>query len=352
MHTKITGTGSYIPSQIERNEDFANHQFFNDNGTPIESDIHSIIDKFKKITGIEERRYASNHLNTSDLAFLSAEKAIKDAQIDPETLNYIIVAHNFGDVDKNSAQGDTVPSLAARVKHKLKIKNPFCVAYDVLFGCPGWIEGVIQANSFIRSNMAQKCLIIGAETLSRVIDPHDRDSMIYSDGSGAVILEKTEKEGGILSSVSASYTLEESDFLFFDKTYNNSITDDNKYIKMQGRKIYEFALNRVPSAMKACLDDVGLHCNDISKILIHQANEKMDEAIVKRFYKLYDQTVPDNVMPMIIQTLGNSSVATIPTLYDLLLKEKIKDQHINEGDILLFASVGAGMNINAFVYQV
>ncbi|WP_109299535.1 3-oxoacyl-ACP synthase III family protein [Aquimarina sp. AU474] len=351
MNIKITGTGSYIPTEIEKNEDFVHHQFFNGNGTQIEHPSTIIIDKFKKITGIEERRYATNQQNASDLAFLAAKKAIKNAKIDPETLDYIIIAHNFGDVDKNSCQADTVPSLAARVKHKLKIQNPYCVAYDVLFGCPGWIEGVIQAHSFIKSDMAKKCLIIGAETLSRVIDQHDRDSMIYSDGAGATILETTEDPGGIISSISASYTLEESNFLFFGKTYNNALKNNHKYIKMHGRKIYEFALNHVPLAMKACLDKTNIDIKDVKKILIHQANEKMDEAIVKRFYHLFEHQVPENIMPMSIQKLGNSSVATIPTLYDLILNGEIEDQSIHKGDILLFASVGAGMNINAFLYQ-
>ncbi|KZS40786.1 3-oxoacyl-ACP synthase [Aquimarina aggregata] len=351
MNIKITGTGSYIPTEVEKNEDFAHHQFFNGDGVQIEHSTDIIIEKFRRITGIEERRYASKQQNTSDLAFLSAQKAIENAKIDPETLDYIIVAHNFGDVSKDSSQADTVPSLASRVKHKLKIKNPYCVAYDLLFGCPGWIEGIIQAQSFIKGDMAKKCLVIGAETLSRVIDEHDRDSMIYSDGAGASILEITKSIGGILSTVSASHTLEESNFLFFGKTYNDKLKDDNRYIKMHGRKIYEFALNHVPNAMKVCIDKTGINIDDISKILIHQANEKMDEAIVKRFYNLYGKKVPEGIMPMSIKKLGNSSVATIPTLYDLILKEKIQDQRINQGDIILFASVGAGMNINAILYQ-
>ncbi|TPN81359.1 3-oxoacyl-ACP synthase III family protein [Aquimarina algicola] len=351
MNSKIIGTGSYIPKEIEKNEDFINHQFFNENGVLIPQNNTTIINKFEQITGIEERRYASNQQNTSDLAFLSAKEAIKDAKIDPEELDYIIVAHNFGDVHKNGAQADTVPSLAARVKHKLKIKNPYCVAYDVLFGCPGWIEGIIQAHLFLKSNSAKKCLVIGAETLSRVIDKHDRDSMIYSDGSGATILETTTAPGGIVSSISASYTLEESNFLFFGKTYNNTAVDDQKYIKMYGRKIYEFVLKHVPQAMKACLDKTDYTINDISKIIIHQANEKMDEAIVNRFYGLYNQSMPKDIMPMSIQKLGNSSVATVPTLYDLILKGKIKNHTVRKGDLLLFASVGAGMNINAFLYQ-
>ena len=138
------------------------------------------------------------------MAFFAAEKAIADSKIDPETLDYIIFAHNFGNVKQGAIQGDAVPSLAARVKQKLRIKNPKCVAYDVLFGCPGWVEGVIQASAFIKAGMAKKCLVIGAETLSRVVDAHDRDSMIYSDGAGATIIEASNEEGGILNHTSAT----------------------------------------------------------------------------------------------------------------------------------------------------
>jgi 3-oxoacyl-[acyl-carrier-protein] synthase-3 len=120
---------------------------------------------------------------------------------------------------------------------------------------------------------------------------------------------------------------------------------------MHGRKIYEFALSNVPKAMAVCLEASGIKIDQIKKILIHQANEKMDEAIIQRFYKLYDKNVPEGIMPMTIHKLGNSSVATVPTLYDSLLKGKIKNQEIHKGDIILFASVGAGMNINAIVYQ-
>ena len=175
--------------------------------------------------------------------------------------------------------------------------------------------------------------------------------MIYSDGAGATVLELTDGEGGFLAHETASFTYEESKFLYFGKSYNVDHNPDIRYLKMYGRKIYEFALTNVPLAMKACLDNSGIPIADVKKILIHQANEKMDEAIVQRFYKLYKQTPPENVMPMNIKKLGNSSVATIPTLYDLILKGKIENQELHKGDVVLFASVGAGMNINAFVYR-
>lgn len=351
MTIKITGSGSYIPTETITNKDFSSHVFLNEDGTsfPLSNDV--ITEKFYGITGIEERKYAHTGFQTSDMATIAAKRAIENANIDPETLDYIIFAHNFGDVKKGAIQGDMLPSLASKTKHNLGIKNPKCVAYDVLFGCPGWVEGMIQATAFIKAGMAKKCLIIGAETLSRVVDPHDRDSMIYSDGAGATILEKSDENGGVLAHESASFTYDEANYLFFGNSFNKEHDPNVRYIKMHGRKIYEFALINVPKAMAACLDASGIKIDQIKKILIHQANEKMDEAIIQRFYKLYNQTPPEGIMPMTIHKLGNSSVATVPTLYDALLKGEIENQEIHKGDIILFASVGAGMNINAIVYQ-
>lgn len=351
MNIRIIGSGSYIPEITVKNADFAQHIFLDEDGTPVHHPNDIVISKFKDITGIEERRYAENHLFTSDMAFFAAEKAIADSAIDPETLDYIIFAHNFGDIRAGAIQSDSVPSLATRVKNKLRIKNPKCVAYDILFGCPGWIEGVLQANAYIKSGMAKRCLVIGAETLSRVVDVHDRDSMIYSDGAGATVIEGTESNEGLLAHESATFSYDEAGFLFFGNSFNKDLDKDVRYIKMYGRKIYEFALNQVPCAMKSCLEKSGIPISDVKKILIHQANEKMDEAIIHRFYKLYNQTPPDRIMPMSIHKLGNSSVATVPTLYDLLVKGKIENQEIHKGDVLIFASVGAGMNINAFIYR-
>ena len=345
MNIRITGTGSYIPELIQKNNDFKNREFYTIDGEAIDTPTDVVVEKFKAITGISERRYANKNHTASDLGAFAAEKALLDAKIDPETLDYIICAHNFGDVKHNAIQSDILPCLAARIKHILKIKNPKCVAYDILFGCPGWVEGVVQAQAYIKAGMAKRCLVIGAETLSRVVDPYDRDSMIYADGAGATLIESSNEEGGIIAHESASYTHDEVYHLFFGNSNDKTQNEDVRYIKMYGRKIYEFALNNVPAALKNCLDKSGY------SILIHQANEKMDEAIVKRFYRLYKTPVPDGIMPMTIHKLGNSSVATVPTLFDLIRKGEIDDHNLSKGDIIIFASVGAGMHINAIVYK-
>ena len=351
MNIKITGTGSYIPEIIQHNSKFLDRNFFDNEGNRIETKNEEIIEKFQKITGIRERRYAKDELNTSDIAYLAAKEAIKNSKVDPEKIDYIILAHNFGNASNNSTQVDVFPSLAVRVKNLLKIKNPKCVAYDILFGCPGWLEGVIQAYSFIKAGMAERCLVIGADTLSRVVDVNDRDSMIFADGAGATIIEKTDEEGGILSHNTASYTDDEVFYLFYGKSYNPQADEKTKYIKMKGRKVYEFALTNVPSAMKECLDLANTDISEIKKILIHQANAKMDDAIVKRLYKLFNEESPKEIMPLTVDRFGNSSVATVPTMFDLIVRNKLGNHKIEKGDKIIFASVGAGMHINAMVYQ-
>jgi 3-oxoacyl-[acyl-carrier-protein] synthase-3 len=227
------------------------------------------------------------------------------------------------------------------------------VAYDILFGCPGWIQGVIQADSFIKSGMAKRCLVIGAETLSRVIDPHDRDSMIFSDGAGACIVEHSEDPNqGILSFSVQSHCNDEAGYLYMGKSNHPAADDATRYIKMKGRKVYEYAIKNVPIAMKACIEKAGVEIQEIKKFFLHQANEKMDEGFIKALYKLYDiKEIPADIMPMSIHELGNSSVATIPTLYDLVLKGKYAEHALEKGDVVIFASVGAGMNINAICYR-
>ncbi|WP_375252427.1 3-oxoacyl-ACP synthase III family protein [Dokdonia donghaensis] len=351
MAIKITGLGSFIPDVIQKNDQFKDHTFLNMDGSAITSENGVIIEKFKAITGIEERRYAPSEMKSSDLGSKAAELAIKDAGIDPETLDYIICAHNYGDVQKGSNFSDIVPSLASRIKHNLRIQNPKCVAYDILFGCPGWIEGVIQAQAFIKAGMAKKCLVIGTEMLSRVVDDHDRDSMIYSDGAGASVIEEDDSDTGILAFETATFTYDEAYFLFNGSSYNAEANQDTKYIKMYGRKIYNFALTQVPQAMKSCLEKSGCSIDEVKKIFIHQANEKMDEAIVSRFYKLHDLEMPEHIMPMSINKLGNSSVATVPTVFDLVRQGALENHEINKGDVVIFASVGAGMNINAMIYR-
>jgi 3-oxoacyl-[acyl-carrier-protein] synthase-3 len=223
-----------------------------------------------------------------------------------------------------------------------------------LFGCPGWVQAMIQSDAYFKAGMAKKSLIIGTETLSRVIDMYDRDSMIFSDGAGAAVLEyrETGEAGpGILGAAVQTHAVDEVDYINMGHSYYPGSDPRIRYIKMKGRKVYEYAMKYVPQAMKLCMDKSGVDIKDLKKVFIHQANEKMDEGIIHRLYKLYGVPAPENIMPMSIHWLGNSSVATVPTLYDLVRRKKVPGHDLHPGDIILFASVGAGMNVNAVCYR-
>ncbi len=355
IYSIITGTGSYIPLKHVKNEDFHQHEFFESNGEKINKSNQEITTKFLEITTIDERRYITDDLTTSDMAFFAAENAIQSAGIDKETLDYIIVANNFGDTQSDNRTPDHVPAMASKVKHRLGIINPETIAYDLTFGCPGWLQGVIQADYYIKSGDAKKILVIGADVLSRISDPHDRDCMLYADGAGAVIIEAKESTTpiGIIAHKTRSDTFSHAGLLHMGKSYNPTFEKKNDlFLKMNGRRLYQYALENVPNAIKACLDKTNIPVTDVKKVLIHQANGKMDDAILKRFYSLYNiDNAPEDVMPMTIHYLGNTSVATLPTLFDLILNDQIEGHKIFSGNILIFASVGAGMNINAMVYK-
>lgn len=355
IYSVIISSGSYIPTRRILNEDFMSNSFYDSIGKKLTKPNEDIIRRFSDITGILERRYITEDLVTSDIAFFAAKEALESADIDGETLEYIIVAHNFGDISEDNRRSEFVPALASRVKHRLGIKNSATVCYDLPFGCAGWLQALIQADYYIQAGAARRILVIGAETLSRIADPHDRDSMIYADGAGAVVVEAQASESpvGILSHSSHSYTTDHAYVLRMGKSNNPDYPVNNLFLKMQGRSLYEQALKIVPQVIKESIERAGILIERISKLLIHQANTKMVEAILRRFYEEYgSRKVPQDMMPLTISWLGNSSVATLPTLYDLFSKSKLQGHGMEKGSTLVFASVGAGVNINSMVYGV
>lgn len=355
IHAVFVAAGSYVPSRRVKNSEFLQSEFFEDYAKQYDpSKIGTIVKKFEAITNIVERRHVDDDLVTSDIAFHAADKALANSGIDRESLDYIIFAHNFGDVRADNLRSDFVPSLAARVKRTLEIHNPRCVAYDLPFGCAGWLQGVIQANYYIRSGDAKRALVIGAETLSRVSDPHDRDSMLYSDGAGCVILEarSSDEPVGVLAHATRSDTLEHASLMWMGRSFNPDFEDGALFLKMRGRKLYEYAVTTVPDLVRESLDEAGVGLGEVDKILMHQANAKMNGAILKRLFSLEgDGEAPAGIMPMTISCLGNSSVATLPTLLDLILEGSLEGQSLGSGDLVVLAAVGAGMNISSMVYR-
>lgn len=355
IYTRIIGTGSYLPPIVIKNDYFLNHEFYEPSKKKITDKTNEeIIQKFYEITNIAERRYVAEGQVTSDIAALAIEDACDSAGVDKESLEFIIVSHNFGDIQMGNIRMDVLPSLANKVKLKLNIKNPSCICHDVISGCPGWTQGMIIADAYIKSGFMKRGIVVGADVLSRISDPHDRDSMIYADGAGATIVEGVESDEptGILCHSSRSDSVQHASLLTLGESYNPDFIGNDQFMKMFGPKLYVYAITTVPKVVKESLDKAGLHLSDIKKVFIHQANEKMDEVILNNVFKLYKEegNVMD-IMPMSISKLGNSSTATVPTLLDLVVKGKMNGHKVNKGDYIVLCSVGAGMNINSIVYK-
>lgn len=353
FRARIIGTGSYIPTERITGEHFLQSSFYQADGTLNPKSNEAIIKKLTEISGIEERRYSTPDLNTSDLAYFAAKNAIESSGIDPETIDHIILAHNFGDILAHSGQTDMLPNLAAKMKQRLGIRNADCPAYDILFGCPGWVQAAIQANMLIRLGEAKRVLVVGADILSRVLDPHDVDSMLFSDGAGAVIFEavETDENVGILTYKTFTDSVEKACYLTMN-TSRKPDTGGEVFIKMQGTNVYKYGVEKVPVAIQDCLQRAGLDIHDVSKFVIHQANARMIRAMVKKTAELYglDDAPAENV-PLTVQFLGNNSAATVPILLDMMFKRTIENQSINPNDVLVMAAVGAGMHANALVYR-
>lgn len=353
--SRIIGSGSVLPKIKKANNAFWSNTFFNKDHEQMTKTNEAITAKFEEVAGIVERRVAEKGVKASDLGAQAGRLALESSGIDPETLEYIIVAHNFGDVNYGTIQSDMLPNLAAKVKQKLGIKNPHCIAYDILFGCPSWVQAMIQANYYIKSGDVKRVMVVGADTVSRMTDPHDIDGMLFADGGGAAIFEAVEYEDGeaptgILSHVTVSDCVGEADYLKMCDSLKPET--EGKYIRMYGKGVFRYAVTKVPTAMNDCLTKAGLKLEDVDKFVMHQANMKMNKIILKRLYEMNGYTdYPEEMMPLVVDKLGNSSAATVPTVLDLIMKGVMDGQTIKKGDIVVFASVGAGMHANCVVYK-
>ena len=352
IQSVIIGTGSYLPERIIKNEAFLTNVFLDKNGAPIPKTNTAIVEKLAQISGIRERRYIGGE-DTAEVAYHAARKAIEDAGIDKESLDCLIVTHNFGQINNDCNLTSLIPNVASLVKNRLKIKNHRCVAVDLLFGCPGWVESLIHAHRMIICGDVKQVLVVGVEVISPILDEHSMDSMLFGDGAGAVVLkglESTEKIG-VLGYTTYSHCEEEVDYLKMDQSVNEE-KEIGIYPKMNGRQVYKYAVQKVPLAVNECLEKCNVKLEEVSKALLHQANEKMIRAILEKLYQQRGHdTFPESALPLTVERFGNSSVATIPTMLDLILHEQLPPHEIRSGDNLIFASVGAGMHANCLLYR-
>jgi 3-oxoacyl-[acyl-carrier-protein] synthase-3 len=351
--TIISGTGSVIPDLLVANSDFESNEFYDRNGNRIEKSGAEIVAKLESIAGIRERRYIPFEQDSISLMTNASRLAIEDAGLTANDLSGIIVAHNAGNMIPDAGAFHTVPNLAAVLKHELGSTNHDCIAYDLLFGCPGWLQGIIQAHQAILSGDAEHVLVTGLEVASRLLDPHDPDSMLLADGCGACVVSRSDASGpGLLSHATFSHAMDDNRIIYLGPSLKPGV-DGVCYFHMNGRAVYRYATEWVPKVIMQALDKAGLDVTDIDIFLFHQANAKMLEAVAANLASscgVSPETFSGKI-PSTIETLGNTSVATIPTMLDLIRKGKLDGHQIRKSDVAVFASVGAGMHCNAMVYR-
>lgn len=351
--TIISGTGTVIPELLVPNSHFASSEFYDRSGNRIEKSGAEVAAKLESIAGIRERRYIPFEQDSIQLMTEASRLAVEDAGLDPNDLSGIIVAHNAGNMIPDTGAFHTVPNLAASLKHQLGCTDHDCFAYDLLFGCPGWLQGIIQAHQAIRCGDAEHVLVTGLEVASRLLDPHDPDSMILADGCGACVVSRSDASGrGVLSYSTYSHAVDDHRIIYLGPSLKPGV-EGSCYFHMNGRAVYKYATEWVPRVIKETLDKADLTIDDVDIFLLHQANAKMLEAIAANLAELCSVEVStlEGKIPTTIEFLGNTSVATIPTMLDLIRKGKLEGHEIREGDVAIMASVGAGMHCNAIAYK-
>ena len=353
INSVITGTGSAIPANKVPNSAFLKNTFKDKTGNVITKKPEEVIAKLEQISGIRQRKYIGENQDTADLGARAAMRAIANAKIDKDAIDGLIVAHNFGNIKPGGHQGHLVPNLAAVIKNRLGIKNHRCFAYDVLFGCPGWLEAMIIAHQYLQCGRFKNILVVGVEVISRILDPEDLDSMLFGDGAGATLLSAVEEENqrGIIDHNTYSHCNEELDFLVMGcvPTKNGNMLSP----KMNGRQVFKYGMTHLPSLIAECLASAEIEVKDVTKFLFHQANEKMIMAISKQLLKQHNvDTKLEDLVPYTVHETGNSSVATIPTLIDQIRRNQLLPHELIKGNYTVMASVGAGMHCNCLVYKV
>ncbi len=339
---------------VIKNDHFDNHVFYDKTGRRNERRGPEATAKLEAITGIRERRYVPMDQDSRPLMRDAARLALADAGLDGNDIDGIIVAHNAGNMVIGEKVFHTVPNMAAYLKNALEITNYECFAYDLLFACPGWLQAVIQAHQAIMSGDAENILVVGIEIASRLLDPHDLDSMILADGCGAAVVSRgaSGSRTGILSYTTFSHAQKDIASIYLGKS-NNPEVAGSCWFKMNGKDVYRYATQWMPKVIKKTLDKANLSIEDVDMFLFHQANDKLIHAIANNLADLYEvgPSLFEGKLPMTIGFLGNTSVATIPTMLDMILKKNLPGYAIRADQTILMASVGAGMHCNAILYR-
>ena len=317
QNAQILGTGSYLPANRVTNDDLVQK-------------IDTSDEWITTRTGIKARHIAAENEKTSDLAAAAARLALADANVSPDEIDLIIVATATPDMQ--------FPSTATIVQHKLGISG--CPAFDVQAVCAGFIYALTTANAYIKSDMATKVLVIGADVFSRILDWNDRATcVLFGDGAGAVVLGASETRGIIGSQLHADGAY--LDLLNVPAQMNAGRIEGEPFVKMDGPGVFKFAVKQLAAVADEVIQQAGLTPNQIDWLVPHQANKRIIDATAKHLGLSMDKVI------LTVQEHANTSAASIP----LALDAGIKDGRIVRGQNVLLEGIGGGFAWGAVLIQ-
>jgi 3-oxoacyl-[acyl-carrier-protein] synthase-3 len=309
MHSRIIGTGGYLPEKILTNHDLAQM---------VETSDEWIFSR----TGIRERHVVATNETTSDQAFEAAKRAIEMAGIDPQNIDLIIVATTTPDL--------IFPSTACILQKKLGIKSGG-PAFDIQAVCSGFVYALATADQFIRSGQSKCALVVGAETFSRIMDWTDRNTcVLFGDGAGAVILTASESPGIISTHLHADGSY--GHLLSAPACLDGGKVQGTPFVEMDGTGVFKFAVSVLDSIVEETLAANDMQKSDITWLVPHQANIRIIQATAKKLGMSMDNVV------VTVDKHGNTSAASIPLALDVA----VRDGRIKPGDTILMEGVGGG----------
>ncbi len=314
---KIIATGSYLPNKILTNFD-------------LEKMVETSDDWIVERTGIKQRHIAGDNELTTDLAYNASKQAIENSNINKDDIELIVFATTTPD--------KTFPSSATILQNKLGISSK-CFAFDVQAVCCGFIYALNIANNFIRTGQVKTALVIGAETISRIVDWTDRNTcVLFGDGAGAVILQATEEDKGILNCKMHS---DGQYGPLLDTSGGVSLNQKSGLIHMEGREIFKLAVNKMSDCVFENLQECGLTADDISLLVPHQANKRIIDGVGRKL------GLPAEKVILTVQDHANTSAASVPLALDYALKNnKIKDN-----DIIVLEALGGGLTWGSIIIK-
>jgi 3-oxoacyl-[acyl-carrier-protein] synthase-3 len=314
MYSRITGTGRYLPDRVLKNSD-------------LEAMVETSDEWIRTRTGIEQRHIAADDEATSDLAYHACRAAMEAAGVGPDDIDMIVVSTCTPDL--------VFPNVACLLQERLGISEG--PAFSVEAACSGFMYAFTIADQFIRGGLARRALVVGAETMSRIIDWEDRETcVLFGDGAGAIVLEAGEEQGVIYSSLGADGNYR--NLLYADKGISRNSDDPGPAsIRMQGNDVFKVAVRTLERMVDQVIEENDIQQGDIDWFVPHQANLRIIKATAKRL------KIPMERVVLTIAEHGNTSAASVP----MALDTAVRDGRIKPGDLLLMEAFGGGFTWGA-----